>query len=183
MENTDLILYYLGSGISLSKVCFVCFSSAESTIPNGSDNSRNDKGNPNQPTHPGGHLCNMKKLVKIPWIVIFLLLWSIACWSNVLVFSQSATVLFGDVFKRLTSVVKAHTDHTGHHGHHCSHQRVQQDEWHHPHLRADSWIFRGLVYSICIITGLGQAIKYTGKHREIDGKVTVQRLLVVLRCA
>lgn len=37
------------------------------------------------------YLCNMKKLVKIPWIVIFLLLWSIACWSNVLVFSQSAT--------------------------------------------------------------------------------------------
>lgn len=46
-------------------------------------------------------------------------------------------VLFGDVFERLTSVVKAHTDHTGHHGHHCSHQRVQQDEWHHPHLRAE----------------------------------------------
>lgn len=43
----------------------------------------------------------------------------------------------------------------------------------------DSWIFRGLVYSICIITGLGQAIKYTGKHREIDGKVTVQRTTVL----
>lgn len=43
----------------------------------------------------------------------------------------------------------------------------------------NSWIFCGLVYSICIITGLGQAIKYTGKNWEIDGKVTVQRTTVL----
>lgn len=62
-------------------------------------------------------------------------------------------VFFGDVLERLTSVVKPHTDHTGHDCHHGSHQRVQQDKRHHPHLGAegktDNKIFIIDIYENC----------------------------------